>query len=454
MPSPSDTITLIGAGLTGPLLAISLVQRGFRVAIYERRPDMRRVQLSAGRSINLAISVRGIHALREAGLWESMRHIIIPMKGRMMHSLSGALTFQPYGKDETEVINSISRADLNAALVNEAEKRGVNIHFNERCLGFDLHSGAARFRNEETGRESSVESSTVLAADGASSAIREAMQKLGGFTLSQQFLDYGYKELTIAAGPNARHVLETNALHIWPRGSHMLIALPNVDGTFACILFLPVEGEVSFASLDSEAKFLKFFQANFPDAVPLMPQLRDNFRDNPTGSMVTIKCSPWHVDAKSLLIGDAAHAIVPFFGQGMNCAFEDCTVLLELLDRHGADWPKVFPEFERARKDNTDAIADLALENFVEMRDRVGDPRFLFKKKVELALEAKYPQLFVPKYAMVTFHRIPYSLALSRGLVQDAMLAELCGSIDRIEDLDWGKAESMIHRQLRPLEQL
>jgi kynurenine 3-monooxygenase len=233
----------------------------------------------------------------------------------------------------------------------------------------------------------------------------------------------------------------------------MLIALPNVDGTFACILFLPAEGEVSFASLDSEAKFLKFFRANFPDALPLMPQLGDNFRDNPTGSMVTIKCSPWHVDAKSLLIGDAAHAIVPFFGQGMNCAFEDCTVLLELLDRHGADWPKVFPEFERARKDNTDAIADLALENFVEMRDRVGDPRFLFKKKVELALEAKYPQLFVPKYAMVTFHRIPYSLALSRGRVQDAMLAELCGSIDRIEDLDWGKAESMIHRQLRPLEQ-
>jgi kynurenine 3-monooxygenase len=454
MPSPSDTITLIGAGLTGPLLAISLVQRGFGVTIYERRPDMRRVQSSGGRSINLAISVRGIHALREAGLWESMRGIIIPMKGRMMHSLSGELTFQPYGKDETEVINSISRADLNAALMNEAEKRGVNIHFNERCLAFDLNTGAARFRNEETGRESTVESGIVIAADGASSAIRLAMLKLGEFNLSQQYLDYGYKELTIAAGPHAKHALETNALHIWPRGSHMLIALPNVDGTFACILFLPFEGEVSFASMDSEAKFLEFFQSNFADALPLMPQLRDNFRDNPTGSMVTIKCSPWHVDAKSLLIGDAAHAIVPFFGQGMNCAFEDCTCLLELLDRHGADWRKVLPEFERSRKANTDAIADLALENFVEMRDRVGDPRFLFKKKVELALQAKYPHLFVPKYAMVTFHRAPYSLALSRGLVQDAMLAELCGSIDRIEDLDWAKAESMIHRQLTPLEQL
>ncbi len=453
MPSQSDTITLIGAGLTGPLLAISLVQRGFRVTIYERRPDMRRVQLSAGRSINLAISVRGIHALREAGLWESMRHIIIPMKGRMMHSLSGELTFQPYGKDETEVINSISRADLNAALMNEAEQRGVNILFHERCLGLDLHSGAARFRNEETGRETTVESSTVIAADGASSAVRQAMLKFGRFNLLQEYLDYGYKELTIAAGPDAKHVMEKNALHIWPRGSHMLIALPNIDGTFACILFLPFEGEVSFAGLDSEAKFLKFFQSNFADAVPLMPHLREHFRDNPTGSMVTIKCSPWHLDEKSLLIGDAAHAIVPFFGQGMNCAFEDCSCLLELLDRHGADWPRVFPEFERSRKANTDAIADLALENFIEMRDRVGDPRFLFKKKVELALEAKYPRLFVPKYAMVTFHRVPYSVALSRGRIQDAMLAELCGSIDRIENLDWGKAESMIHRRLTPLEQ-
>jgi kynurenine 3-monooxygenase len=454
MPSPSDTITLIGAGLTGPLLAISLVQRGFRVTIYERRPDMRRVQLSAGRSINLAISVRGIHALREAGLWESMRGIIIPMKGRMMHSLSGELTFQPYGKDETEVINSISRADLNAALMNEAEKRGVNIRFNERCLGFDLHSGATRFRNEETGRETSVESSTIIAADGASSAVRLAMLEISEFRFSQQRLDYGYKELTIAAGPDAKHLLEKHALHIWPRGSHMLIALPNIDGTFACILFLPFEGEASFASLDSEAKFLEFFKSNFADALPLMPQLRQNFRDNPTGAMVTIKCSPWHVDAKSLLIGDAAHAIVPFFGQGMNCAFEDCTCLLELLDRHGADWARVFPKFERSRKANTDAIADLALENFVEMRDRVGDPRFLFKKKVELALESKYPHLFVPKYAMVTFHRIPYSVALSRGLIQDAMLDELCGSIDRVEDLDWTKAESMIRRQITPLEQL
>jgi kynurenine 3-monooxygenase len=453
MSSSSDKITVIGAGLTGPLLAVSLVQRGFRVAIYERRPDPRRVRLSAGRSINLAISVRGIHALRQAGLWESMRDIIIPMKGRMMHSLSGELTFQPYGKDETEVIHSISRADLNAALMNEAEKRGVKIDFNQRCIGFDLETGAARFRNEETRGETDI-SGIIIGADGTSSAIRHAMLQLSRFNISQQLLDYGYKELTIMAGPDAQHVLEPNALHIWPRGEHMLIALPNIDGTFACILFLPVEGKTSFANLDSETKFLQFFEANFADAVPLMPNLGENFRDNPTGSMVTIKCSPWHVDAKSLLIGDAAHAIVPFFGQGMNCAFEDCTSLLELLDRHGADWATIFSEFERSRKANTDAIADLALENFVEMRDRVGDPRFLFKKKVELALEAKYPRVFVPKYAMVTFHRIPYSVALSRGRIQDAMLSELCDSIDQIDHLDWRKAETMIRRQLTPLEQV
>ena len=253
MPSSSETITLVGSGLTGPLLAISLVQRGFRVRIFERRPDMRQVRLSAGRSINLAISTRGIHALREAGLWEAMRSIIVPMKGRMMHSPAGDLTFQPYGKDETEVINSISRADLNAALMNEAESRGVKIHFHERCTGFDLKTGAVRLRNEQTGLEQVAESEVVIGTDGAASAIRLEMLKLPRFNFSQQYLDYGYKELTIAAGPNAKHVLEPHALHIWPRGSYMLIALPNIDGTFACILFLPFEGQNSFASLDSDS---------------------------------------------------------------------------------------------------------------------------------------------------------------------------------------------------------
>jgi kynurenine 3-monooxygenase len=450
----SQTITLVGAGLTGPLLAISLAQRGFPVQIFERRPDMRRTRASTGRSINLAVSTRGIHALRGAALWDLMSRIIIPMKGRMMHSLSGELTFQQYGKDDTEVINSISRADLNVALMNAAEAEGVTIHFNERCTGMDWNTGAARFRNEESGRETTVASEIAIGTDGSASALRQDMQKHGSLNCSQEVLDYGYKELTIAAGSGGKHVLEPHALHIWPRGAYMLIALPNIDGTFACILFLPREGPESFATLDTGKKALRFFQERFADAVPLMPQLQENYVANPVGSMVTVRCAPWHLDGKVLLLGDAAHAIVPFFGQGMNCAFEDCTVFLELLDQYGPDWPKLFQEFERARKHNTDAIADMALENFIEMRDRVADPRFLFRKKVELALQAKYPRRFVPKYAMVTFHRVPYSVALTRGTIQDRLLAELCDSTSRIEDLDWKKADHLIQRDLSPLETL
>ena len=452
MPHKSETITLIGAGLNGPLLALGLVKRGFKVEIFERRPDMRRVRISAGRSINLALSTRGIHALTEAGLWTGMRKIIIPMKGRMMHSPTSQLTFQPYGKDESEVINSISRAELNIALMNAAEAQGVKIQFQQRCTGTDLKTGAVRLRNERTGKERTSKADVVIGCDGSASAIRGEMLKLNRFNFSQQHLDYGYKELTIPAGPRGKHALESNALHIWPRGNYMLIALPNVDGTFACILFLPFEGHDSFSQLSTRDLVIEFFESRFPDAALLMPNLAENFFANPTGTMVTIKCSPWHVEGHTLLLGDAAHAIVPFFGQGINCGFEDCTTLLGLLDRHGADWERVFHEFEAARKVNTDAIADMAVENFVEMRDRVADPGFLFRKKVELALEAKYPKLFVPKYAMVTFHRIPYATALQRGQVQDAMLTELCDGITRVEDLDWNKAEQLVRGKLTPPE--
>lgn len=444
-------VTLVGSGLTGPLLAISLVKRDCVVRLYERRPDMRRVRISAGRSINLALSTRGIHALRQAGLWQVVEPIIIPMRGRMMHSVAGELTFMPYGKDETEVINSVSRADLNIALINAAEQNGVSIHFNERCTGFDLRTGTVQLRNEETGAETAVVSDVVIGTDGAASAIRSEMLKLPRFNFSQQYLDYGYKELTIPAGLSGRHVMETHALHIWPRGTFMLIALPNIDGTFGCILFLPFEGAASFAALEDEDKVREFFKAYFPDALELMPNLVENFFANPTGAMVTVKCSPWHADGKALLLGDAAHAIVPFFGQGMNCAFEDCTNLLALMDRYGSDWETLFSEFEKSRKADTDAIADLAIENFAEMRDRVADPSFLFRKKVELELEKKYPGHFVPKYAMVTFHRTPYSIAAARGAIQDRLLAELCDSVQRIEDIDWAKADVLVRRELTPL---
>jgi kynurenine 3-monooxygenase len=450
----AETITLIGAGLNGPLLAIGLLRRGFQVEIYERRPDMRRLRMSAGRSINLALSTRGIHALSTVNLWKEMRSIIIPMKGRMMHSIRSELSFQPYGQNETEVINSISRADLNVALMSAAEAQGATIWFHQRCLGMDLQTGQLRIRDEESGEIRTLASNVVIACDGSTSAIRTGMLKRNRFNFSQQHLDYGYKELTIPARPDGKHTLEPNALHIWPRGNYMLIALPNIDGTFACILFLPFEGRDSFEQLSDNDAVLEFFQSRFPDALPLMPHLANNFFANPTGEMVTIKCSPWHVDRRALLLGDSAHAIVPFFGQGINCGFEDCMTLLELLDRHGANWKRVFTEFEAARKINTDAIADMAVENFVEMRDRVADPRFLFRKKVELALEARYPGLFVPKYSMVTFHRIPYAVALERGAKQDRILSEICDPIDRIEDLDWGMAERLIRTALTPLESL
>lgn len=452
MTRKTQTITLIGAGLTGPLLGLELARRGFKIEIFERRPDMRRAKISAGRSINLAVSARGIHALDRAGLWKDMQNIVVPMKGRMMHSSASELTFQPYGRNEREVINSVSRADLNIAVMNAAESHGVKINFQQRCTGMNLKTAQIRIRDEREGTERSIDADVVIGCDGSASAIRGEMLNLNRFNFSQQYLDYGYKELTIPAATNGNHVLDAHALHIWPRGNYMLIALPNVDGTFACILFLPFEGQDSFARLTSPSIVREFFQSRFPDASRMMPQLEDNFFANPTGAMVTVKCSPWHVGQNALLLGDAAHAIVPFFGQGINCGFEDCTVFLELLDVHAPDWERVFREFELARKANTDAIADMALENFVEMRDHVADPRFLLRKKVELALEAKYPQIFVPKYSMVTFHRVPYATAKRRGEIQDRILNDLCSGLDSTEELDWKKADELIRAGVTPLE--
>ncbi len=446
-------ITLVGAGPAGSLLAIYLAKRGFRVEIFERRPDMRQTPISAGRSINLAISTRGIHALREAGVLDCIMKIAVPMKGRMMHAVSGELTFQRYGKDDTEVIYAVLRSELSMALMNEAEKYPhVKIHFNERCTGMDFKTGEIELRHE-TAQARTIPTELVIGTDGSASAIRMDMLKFGRFNFSQQYLEHGYKELTIPAGANGAYKIEKNALHIWPRQTYMLIALPNIDGSFACIFFFPFEGDPSFASLDTEEKVLQFFEIQFPDVMPLMPNLLENYFSNPTGAMVTIKCAPWHIADKALLLGDAAHAIVPFFGQGVNCAFESCAYLAACIDQLGGDWEKIFVEFERLRKTDTDAIAELALENFIEMRDLVADPKFLFRKKVEQALQQKYPAIFLPKYSMVTFHRLPYSVALSRGKIQDRILTELCGVVESVDGLNWEKAGAMIHEALPPLAQ-
>jgi kynurenine 3-monooxygenase len=452
MSESKQLVTLVGSGLAGPLLGISLVRRGYRVRIYERRPDMRKVRIQAGRSINLALSTRGIHALTEAGIWRRLQNIVIPMKGRKMHPVHGELTFQPYGKDESEVIHSVSRAEFNIALMDAAEASGVEIEFHQRCVGYDQVTGMLELRSESSGTSTAAHAELVIATDGSGSAIRGEMMKTNRFNFSQQYLDYGYKELTIPAGSDGNHQIETNALHIWPRGTFMLIALPNIDGTFGCILFLPFEGDRGFEALDSAQSVESFFSTNFPDALALMPGLAENYFANPTGFMVTIKCLPWHQGGNSLLLGDAAHAIVPFFGQGLNCAFEDITELLQLLDDHGQLSENVFEEFERRRKPNTDAIANLAIENFVEMRDKVADPRFLLRKKVELVLESRFPGTFIPKYSMVTFHRIPYSVAASRGRIQDGILTKLCDRLERVEDVDWSLAERLVRGELVPME--
>lgn len=450
---PKNHVSIVGAGLAGSLLALFLLKRNFPVDLYERRPDMRKVEMSAGRSINLALSTRGIHALEQVGIREKIMQQAIPMKGRMIHALDGKLTFQPYGKNDQEVIYSISRGGLNKALMTLAEKKGAHLHFNRKCTGINFQNRQLYFHEEETNLDSTVEANLVIGTDGSASAIRLEMQKKRRFNYAQTYLEHGYKELCIPPGPQNQFLLEKNALHIWPRGTYMLIALPNSDASFTCTLFFPMEGEFSFETLDSEERVLHFFQQQFPDALPLMPTLVKDFFGNPTGSLMTVKCYPWSVENVSVLLGDAAHAIVPFFGQGMNCSFEDCYWLDECIARYGAnDWKKIFQEFEQIRKINTDAIADLAVENFIEMRDRVADPHFLFKKKIGLLLEEKYPLQFVPKYSLVSFHRVPYSLALRVGQIQEKILEELCTGIRYVEEINWDKAKNLILEHSSSLE--
>lgn len=469
-----SNVIIIGAGLAGSLLAINLAKRGMSVDVYEARADMRLEEVAAGRSINLALSDRGIAALREVGMDEYMLAEAVPMTGRMIHSVSGETKLLPYSGRDGEYINSVSRGGLNIALINEAEKYPeVTFHFNERCVDLDCKTGEAKF---STGKN--VTGDTVIATDGAGSAVRQAMMNGGveRFDFSQAWLEAGYKELHIPPARGGGFLLEKNALHIWPRHQFMMIALPNFDGSFTCTLFLAhrsgnmtgrecvsnlndddVEDTLAtarvsaFDALVDEAAVTDFFKREFPDAVPLMPTLIDDFFANPTGNLGTVKCFPWNAGGRALLLGDSAHAVVPFYGQGMNCSFEDVRVLNSLLSEPrvvttgpSIDWEKVYREYGRLRKINTDAIADMAEENFYEMRDAVADPVFVRKRELETKLEQTYPDYF-SKYSMVTFREdLPYSLAKEKGNAQDRLLMEICAGVETVAGLDLDQVKKRI----------
>ena len=425
---------LIGSGLAGGLLAAYLGRRGYDVDLYERRADPREGNIVGGRSINLALSTRGIYALEQLGIADEVLRHAIPMRGRMIHDKSGALHFSPYDRDPNKFINSIGRATLNTTVIEAAQRyQNVRVHFNHRCIDVDFDSATANL--VPSGVEAAVSAANsdhqiiraqgdaVIGVDGAFSAVRQSMQKeIAGFEYDESYLAHGYKELTIPPTPDGSWRMEKEALHIWPRKSFMMIALPNPDGSFTCTLFWEFEGPRSFATTKTDDEIRRFFAAEFPDAVPLMPSLLDDFKTNPTGSLVTIRCAPWFYKNKVALIGDAAHAVVPFYGQGMNAAFEDCVVLDECLAEFPEDRQRGFAEYFARRKKNADALADLAVQNFIEMRDKTASQTFRAKKKLDHLLEGLLPGIYLPLYTMVTFTRIPYSTAARRACLQNRIV--------------------------------
>ena len=450
MATQKKRITIVGAGLTGSLLGVLLGQRGYQVDLYERRPSQTTGDADSGRSINLALSQRGIVALEKAGLMDDVRPLLIPMKGRMLHLEDGRSQFSAYGQRKNEVIYSISRRDLNSLLVREAIKaEDVNVHFQRKCKAVDFTQKKLTLANESDGSEDTISFDTLIGADGAGSQVRRSMiDHVDGHSESV-FLDHDYKELEIPAAAEGCR-FEKNALHIWPRGEFMLIALPNLDGSFTVTLFLPKQGDPSFESLSSEAAVQKFFEDVFPTAKAEMPDLVEDFFDHPAGRLGTVRCQPWHVKDYGLIIGDAAHAIVPFHGQGMNCAFEDCSELLRLLDQFDDDWRQVGAALSEFRKPNADAIAEMALENYTTMRSTVTDPKYALKKEIGFELERRFPDKYIPRYSMVMFHTMPYAEALAEGVRQTEILDRLTESIDSIDDVDWELAEKLVTASSSP----
>jgi kynurenine 3-monooxygenase len=442
-------VNIVGAGLAGALLALLLARRGLEVTLYERRPDPRQSRPERGRSINLALAARGISALAHAGLMEQVRPLLIAMRGRMVHELGGASALQPYGQREDEVIWSVGRAELNRVLIAGAlAHQQVRVHFDQQCIGASLAADRLRLRDARGGvRE--VALGITIGTDGAGSALRSALAAEGLTAVREEWLDHDYKELTVPPQAGAP-ALARHALHIWPRGGFMLIALPNTDASFTATLFLARAGTPSFAELTTREAVAAFFAREFPDAVPHMPHLASEFFAHPQGQLGTVHAAPWHAGGRVLLLGDAAHAIVPFHGQGMNAAFEDCTVLDALLDEAG-DFGELFARYEATRRPDTEAIAQMALENYGEMRDAVRDAVFVRRKALAMALERRFPGRFIPRYSMVMFHpEIGYAQALARGAVQARLLEEL--DPGEAGELDDARAERLISERLPPLE--
>ena len=428
---------IIGAGLVGSLWAVYLSKAGYNVTIYERRSDIRKAEISAGKSINLALSVRGWTALDAVGVGDEIRKIAIPMYGRMMHSLEGDLTYQQYGK-EGQAIFSVSRGKINATMMDIAETHGnAKIHYQTECLRVDLKNAVAYLRNTETGLEFEAKADVIFAADGAFSAIRyHSMQKLGRFQYSQNYIADGYREILLPALPDGSYPMDKNALHIWPRGRFMMIALANEDGSFTCTLFMPHEGhEFAFDKLNTKADVDRFFKTVFPDFHQMMPDIADKWEDHPLSNLAIIRCYPW-AHGKVGLMGDAAHATVPFYGQGMNAGFEDCRVLNELMLEHNHDWEKIWEAYSPSRKPNGDALQDLSLDNYIEMRDLVADPSFLLRKKIEAKFNQLYPNKWLPLYSQVTFSNIPYSVAYEQGKKQRLIMDEIMASPNIEQDWD------------------
>jgi kynurenine 3-monooxygenase len=448
-------VSIVGAGPTGALLAVFLQRRGLRVTLYDSRRDPRSSAGESGRSINLALADRGMHALELAGVLGGLASALTPMRGRFVHPTDGPAGLQHYGARPDEVIYSISRQRLNAVLLDAAlQLPGVDAKFEHRMIEPDFGDGIARFEDLRSGREIRVPMRPLLGADGAGSLMRRRMAAAGLIEAREADLEHGYKELSIPAGRDGSYRMEREALHIWPRGGHMLIALPNDDGSFTATLFLPAQGPLSFASLSSREAVDRFLSASFPDVRPLMPDCVAEFERHPTGFLGTVYARGWHVRGAAMLIGDAAHGIVPFHGQGMNCCFEDCVEFDDCVSRL-ASWEAVFTEFYARRKPNTDAIAEMALENYLEMRERVADPRFLMQRSLALELERRFPNRFIPRYSMVMFHHeIPYRVAAERGAVQSRLLEALCAEVSTLGEVDYARAQREIESQLAPIPDL